>query len=71
MSDTTRVIESQVVIFDNDMDEELLLIQERAAEAIAAVVQEGAKACVQARYLSSGPGCCSNHRHWVGIAQLQ
>ena len=39
----------QVVIFDNDMDEELLLIQERAAEAIAAVVQEGPKACAQAR----------------------
>ena len=41
----------QVVIFDNDMDEELLLIQERAAEAIAAVVQDGPKACVQVRYL--------------------
>ena len=38
----------QVVIFDNDMDMELLLIQERAAEAIAAVVQDGPKACAQA-----------------------
>ncbi len=47
------MIDSQVVIFDNDMDEELLLIQERAAEAIAAVVQDGAKACVQACYLCS------------------
>jgi len=39
---------TQVVIFDNDMDDQLLLIQERAAEAIAAVVQDGPKACAQA-----------------------
>ena len=49
----------QVVIFDNDMDEELLLIQERAAEAIAAVVQEGPKACAQACAIPWDPASCS------------
>lgn len=56
---------AQVLLFDNDNDEDLLSVQEDAAEAMAGAVYDGPLACVRVRAVAHRSTCNSTSTHWL------